>query len=92
MSHIASDSFNQLFNDFINQISSSRLDLVESSTLKPKASGPTKIDINITLSNNNTQSVTSVSYSNELAPDSVRDLKSLIEIFVRDVEEEFGQV
>jgi len=57
---------------------------------KQKDCGPTKIDINISLSNNSNQNSISVSFSKELATESVRDLKSLIETFVRDVEEVYG--
>ena len=57
---------------------------------KQKDCGPTKIDINISLSNNSNQNSTSVSFSNELATESIGDLRSLIETFVKDVEEVYG--
>ena len=68
------------------------MDLQENvSSSNPKESGTTTIDISISLSNNNNQSSTSVSYSNELDNESVREVKQLIEMFVRDVAEEFSR-
>jgi hypothetical protein len=85
------DSFNLLFPEFINQILSSRQDRENTSILKPKDSGPTKIDINISLSNNNIQKSISDSYSKELPPALIEDLEYLIATFVKDVAGVYGQ-
>jgi hypothetical protein len=60
-------------------------------TLNPKESGLTTIDINISLSSGNTQSLTSDSFSKELETKSVKDLQHLIETFVKDVVEVFSK-
>jgi hypothetical protein len=61
------------------------------SLLNQRDCGPTKIDINISLLNNNTQTLISGSFSNESLIESVRVLEYRTETFVRDVEEVYGQ-
>ena len=65
--------------------------MADVSMLKPRGSGTTKIDINICLYDNNTQTSTSVSYSKE--QDSVlgREVRRLTETYVKAVEEVFSR-
>ena len=60
------------------------------SLLKQRDSGLTRIDISICLSGSNTQTLTSVSYSNDPVIGLVKDLRSHTKISARDVEEVYG--
>jgi hypothetical protein len=93
MNHLTgrSDSLFPSWKEVIFPISSLGLELGETSMLKPRGSGRTTIDINISLSSNSTQSLTSDSFSKELPTESVKDLQLLIETFVKDVEEVYSK-
>lgn len=63
----------------------------EESTWRPRESGTTKIDINICLYDDNTQSTTSVSYSSEQDRELGKEVQRLTETYVKDVEEAFSK-
>ena len=67
-------------------ISSFEQEVANSLSLSQKVSGLTTIDLNISLSSNNSQKLISGSYSKELRIKSLKDLNSLIATFVMDME------
>lgn len=76
---------------FTHLISASEREAVNESLLKPRGSGTTKIDINISLSNNNIQQKTSVSFSREQDVELEKVLKQLTEMYVTGVQEGFSK-
>jgi len=58
---------------------------------RQKDDGSTTIDLNICLSNSNTQSTTSDSYSAILSPESVKEVQQLTQTYVAAVAKVFGK-
>lgn len=81
----------RLFPEFTFPTSLFKVGLVDTSMWNPRDSGLTTIDINISLYDNNTQNTTSVSFSNELETESVKEVQQLIETFVKAVEQVFSK-
>lgn len=75
----------------IDPILSFKQHLADLSSWKQKEDGSTTIAINISLLNNNTQTLTSDSYSAELTQDSVKEVQLLTEMYVKAVAEVFGK-
>ncbi len=77
---------------FTHLISPSEREAVNELLSKPRESGTTKIDINISLSNNNIQQKTSVSFSKEQDVELEKVLKQLTEMYVTGVQEGFSKM
>lgn len=65
--------------------------MADTSMWRPRESGTTRIDINISLSSNNTQSTTSVSYSSEQSSGLEKEARQLTETYVKAMEEVFSK-
>lgn len=66
-------------------------DLLDRYLSKQKDDGSTTIDLNISLSNSNTQNTTLDSYSAILSPSSVKEVQRLTENYAQALAEVFGK-
>ncbi len=81
----------QLWDTFTHLTSPYEREAVNTSSLRPKGHGTTRIDISISLSNNNIQNKTSVSFSKEQDKGLEKVLRQLTETYVMAVDEGFSK-
>lgn len=75
------------FGERTYRTSSSKRKTEAKSSSKSKEGGPSTIDVNISLYDNNIQKLTSVSFFNELPTHSVSRAKQLTATYVKEMEE-----